>query len=336
MSKALKVIGKILLGLVLFVIVLLYALRIVDGVLFGPFYSKSEAAFFAPAINDGFVHQGFDYDEENNTFLVAGYMTDKSASRVYILDEKGNVERYVSLKKANGKPYTGHTGGVEHYGDYMYITGSKGLDVFSYAEVKNGASEVTLLGTVLTYNDPAHCYISNGHILVGSFHDCGAYLSESYEQIDLPDGSGKNNSTAIVFALNESFTDTWSVDPTPKAVVSTGNNVQGMCVTADGRVVLSTSFGATPSKLLVYDTTHLPTVENYNFAGTFNNQTFSFNVKLLYLENSSLIQTITAPAMSEELVYRNGKMYIMCESASNKYLFGKFTNGIFIHAYKIG
>ena len=139
-----------------------------------------------------------------------------------------------------------------------------------------------------------------------------------------------------MFALNESFTDTWSVDPTPKAVVSTGNNVQGMCVTADGRVVLSTSFGATPSKLLVYDTTHLPTVENYNFAGTFNNQTFSFNVKLLYLENSSLIQTITAPAMSEELVYRNGKMYIMCESASNKYLFGKFTNGIFIHAYKIG
>ena len=40
---------------------------------------------------------------------------------------------------------------------------------------------------------------------------------------------------------------------------------------------------------------------------------------------------ITAPAMSEDLDYANGKFYTNFESACNKYIFGKF----FINSDKI-
>ena len=39
--------------------------------------------------------------------------------------------------------------------------------------------------------------------------------------------------------------------------------------------------------------------------------------------------------MSEEIVYKDGRIYIMTESASNKYIFGKFMSGIEVYSYKV-
>lgn len=50
-------------------------------------------------------------------------------------------------------------------------------------------------------------------------------------------------------------------------------------------------------------------------------------VPIYYLDKSNLVNTVTVPPMSEEIVYKDGKIYIMCESASNKYIFGKLTSG---------
>ena len=45
---------------------------------------------------------------------------------------------------------------------------------------------------------------------------------------------------------------------------------------------------------------------------------------------TTLVETIVAPPMSEEIVYLDGKIWIMNESASNKYVFGKFTTGNYL------
>ena len=75
--------------------------------------------------------------------------------------------------------------------------------------------------------------------------------------------------------------------------------------------------------------------ENYTFKGTTKNgDEFSFeNIKLLYLDSQNCEQVIKAPPMAEELVYLDGKIYIMNESASNKYIFGKITSGRYVFAY---
>ena len=39
--------------------------------------------------------------------------------------------------------------------------------------------------------------------------------------------------------------------------------------------------------------------------------------------------------MSEEIVIVDGKLYTMCESATNKYIFGKFTSAKYCYATDI-
>ena len=53
------------------------------------------------------------------------------------------------------------------------------------------------------------------------------------------------------------------------------------------------------------------------------------------LDNASLIESIKIAPMSEEISITNGKCYIMCESASNKYKFGKLTGGKWCYSIKL-
>ena len=58
-------------------------------------------------------------------------------------------------------------------------------------------------------------------------------------------------------------------------------------------------------------------------------------VPLYYLESSILQKTVKAPPMAEELVYQDGKILIMNESASDKYIFGKLTRGKYVYGYEV-
>ena len=331
MKKILILISKILGIVVAVVIVALLGFKAFDGIKHASFYKNADPVFKTPGIKDNFVQQGFDYVEQDEVFLVAGYMSDKTCSRVYVVQPDGSTA-FVNLKKADGSDYTGHTGGIVRNGEYVYITGGDGLDVFSYEDILAGKDSVQMLGQVKTYVDPAHCYIFGEYMLTGSFFIEEDYETPAHERMTTPCGD-ENTSIITAFKLEES--QPFGIDPTPKAVISTRRCVQGMCVTDDNKVVLSTSYGLSTSQLFVYDTSDLPTVENYTFAGTTKNgQDFSFeNIKLLYLESDDCVQVIKAPPMAEELVYLDGKIYIMNESASNKYIFGKITTGKKIYAY---
>ena len=47
-----------------------------------------------------------------------------------------------------------------------------------------------------------------------------------------------------------------------------------------------------------------------------------------------LLDVVKASPMSEELVCLDGRIIVFCESACNKYVFGKLTTGFDIYAYK--
>lgn len=327
MKKILSVILKILLIIVLCVAAILGGVKLTGRVVLADFYENAEAAFPTPGVHDGFVQQGFDYVEEEKAFLAAGYMVDDTASRVYVIKEDGSTT-FTELKKKNGEDYTGHTGGIAHFGEYVYITGSTGVDVFSYDDIISGKDSTKRLGGVKTYNNPAYCYIHNGYLLAGSFYDFGKYETPAHERMTTPSGDD-NTSIITVFKLGETFE--FGIDPTPKAVISTRSHTQGMCVMKGGKVVLSTSYGFTLSQLFVYDASDLEMVEDYRFT---DGETFDFEgLKLIYLDSGNVVDVIKAPPMSEEVVYLNGKIYILSEFASNKYVFGKFTSGLDVYAY---
>ena len=320
---------RVLCGVLVFICTAVFAFVVVDRIRFRAFYQRAESTFAMPGIHSGYVPQGFDYDTDRGLFLSTGYMSNGKASRVYVMDGEGG-EYHAALANADGSAYTGHTGGIVHNGDYVYVTGDNGLDVFAYQDILAG-NTAKKVGEIRAYINPAYCYIADGYLLTGSFYREGNFETADYERMETPCGE-KNTALITVFKLDEGAD--FGVNPTPCAVISTRGLAQGMCITDSGKIILSTSYALAASKLFVYDSAKLQVEENYVFSGkTKDGLPFSLDVKRVFLDGNSLVDVIKAPAMSEELVYLDGKIYIMNESACNKYIFGKLTSGLKVYAY---
>ena len=237
----------VLISVAVFLAVILVAVggfKLYDYIGAAEFYNNSEKVFKTPGVNDSnFVPQGMTYDEASNTYFFTGYMGkpiigklgDDIASRVYFMDENENVG-YASLYEADGvTPYTDHTGGIEVFDKYVYVTGedSHGLDVFLLEDILDGDKAV-IQGTVKTYNSPAHTYTfdyeGQRYILAGSYHkDETVYLTPDHEKIAIPETDKTNTSVMTVFKLNADAT--YGVEPEPVAIISAREMIQGICMT---------------------------------------------------------------------------------------------------------
>lgn len=56
-------------------------------------------------------------------------------------------------------------------------------------------------------------------------------------------------------------------------------------------------------------------------------------IPLWYLDSNDLTKDVKLPPMSEEIVFVDGRIYVMNESACNKYLFGKLLRAKYIWSY---
>ncbi len=345
--------------LVAVILIAVLGFKLYDYVNASDFYNNSDVVFATPGVTDSnFVPQGMTYDEDRDTFLFTGYMGkpilgelgDDVAARVYVRDADGNVT-FTRLLNADGTPYTDHTGGMEIFGDYVYITGedSHGLDVFSAEDILAGKEDTKMLGTVLTYNSPAHVYSYeyNGqkYIMAGSYHkDDTVYTTPDHERITTPAGDN-NTSVMTVFKLDENAQ--FGVVSTPVAIISAREMIQGICITPDGQMVISSSWGLATSNLFFYDLSKVQHTDNYNYKGTITYGDlenpdgdsayfgdFDFTVPCYYVDSTCLVDTVVAPPMSEELVCLDGRIIVFCESACNKYLFGKLTTGFGTYGYE--
>lgn len=228
---------RVLCGVLVFLCTAVFAFVVVDRIRFHGFYKRAESAFAMPDIHSGYVPQGFDYDTDRGLFLSTGYMSNGKASRVYVMDGKGGAY-HTSLLDEDGSAYVGHTGGIVHNGDYVYVTGENGLDVFSYQDILAG-NTAKKVGEIRAYINPAYCYIADGYLLTGSFYRLGNFETADYERMETPSGE-QNTAIMTAFKLDESAE--FGVDPDPCAVISTRGLVQGMCITDSGKIVLSTSY----------------------------------------------------------------------------------------------
>lgn len=346
----------VILGILL---VAVLGFKLYDYIGAAEFYNNSEVVFATPGVVDSnFVPQGMTYDEKADRYFFAGYMGkpiigelgDDIAARVYVRNSDGSVT-FTRLLNADGTPYTDHTGGVEFFGDYVYVTGedSHGLDVFSAKDIIEGKSETKMLGTVKTYNSPAHTYTFdyNGerYILAGSYHkDETVYLTPEHEKFTTPAGDN-NTSVMTVFKLDANAE--FGINPTPVALISAREMIQGICITPDGQMVISSSWGLATSNLFFYDLSKVQSTVLDKYEGTITygdledenanryEEDFSFeNVPVYFVDSSCLVNTVVAPPMSEELVCKDGLIVVFCESACNKYMFGKISTGYSTYGYK--
>ena len=302
MKKGLRIAGKILLLLVsvllALVIVILGGLNCAKFFIYNEYYSLEEEVCKNPGLNDGFVHQGICVDDQSGKILLSGYMSDHSASRIYVTDTDDN-SYYVSIYK-DGEAFTGHFGGIAVSGNTAYIATDDAIHLITLADILNAENGATLTveKTIDINNQASYIYIDDTYLYVGEFHDGENYITNHpYETND-----GQYHAIITRYKLTDLYK--------PDRIYSVRNKVQGVCF-AEGKIILSTSYGLADSVYYIYNESDCIKSEN------------TLDGAPVYYVNN-LEKEFTGPAMAEGLDYYNGKVITMSESASNKYIFGKF------------
>lgn len=300
--KIFKILGKVFLLFVtsIFLIVLfVFAFfNVAKFAIYSEYYQIETNVCENPGLNDNFVCQGIAVSEENDCILVSGYMSDKTNSRIYVTDFSSN-SYYVKLTK-NGKPYKGHVGGIATTKEKVFLCGSGCFYILSLDEILNSkkGDEIELVDYFEIEGSASFIFSNEECIIVGEFHDGGQYVTEH------PYETGDGTYYAIMRQYNIN-------DLTLERVYSIRNKVQGACLTPEGKIVLSTSYGLASSEYFVYDVDDAKKSDKF-FEGA----------PVYYLEKYE--KKVTGPAMGEDVDCYDGGIITMTESASNKYIFGKF------------
>ena len=300
--------------------VILLGARLYFRIPVSEYYSHSEKEFTIPDINSGFIAQGLTYDDRSDCFFMTGYMNDKSSSPIYMVEKSTN--KYVKkllLQNPDGSEFHGHAGGMTVHGDYIYVAGSGDscLYVFSYEEAVKASDNSTLksIGTFPMPDDMSVAFTSSDEnvIYAGEFYRAENYKTAENHKMTTSAGD-YNQALMFAYRFSDSADALFGIEPEPFEVYSVTDLVQGMD-TYNGKLYLSTSYGIAFSHIYVYDKPQ--STKNLEIAG--------LTLPLYELDSASLTNTFKYPPMSEEIVCIDDRIYTMCESASNKYIFGKLT-----------
>lgn len=295
-----KIIASVVISLLALVVLVLGGLNIAKFFIYDDYYEAETALCKNPGLNDGFVCQGIAAVDGEDRILVSGYMADKSPSRIYVTTLDSD-SYYVTLH-CDGESYTGHAGGIAVSGEMAYI--ANGSKIFSFPlgdvlDAKNGDSVNIGSGTKIN-NKASFLYTDDTYLYVGSFIDDN---TKRVEEHIFDTAEGTHYAICSVYAIGDLSA--------PVRIYSIRDLVQGICFTPDGKVVMSTSCGLNSSGYYVYD-----------LADATESGKILDGAPVYYLDKPE--EKTDGPAMAEGLDFYKGKIITLTESASNKYIFGKF------------
>lgn len=231
-------------------------------------------------------------------YAMSGYISGEP-SRVYFI---GETAKYFTVNQG-GKAVSTHFGGITCAGDSLYISSGTGVIQVSLSEAlaaENGGT-VEVKGEIeADLKGAAFCYYFDGTLFIGEFYRPGNYETDESHHIAL----GDETNYGFVFLYREKE---GGFEKEPYAVISVREQVQGIAVWEDG-IALSTSYGLPDSKLFFYENVLKKEPE-----GEWN------GLDLYILDSTNLKLEWKTPCMSEEIFVKEGRIYILYESLSNKY-----------------
>ena len=291
---------------------------------------NSEQAFVIPYTNKGYIAQGITYDKDTDNFFLTGYMKDGSASPIFAVNKtRKRLVAAVRMTNQDGTPFTGHAGGLSLMNGKIYVAGSNDgcFYVFDKAQILSAKKDAPVAYTGILDlkkdNDKikiAYCTTDKGLIYAGEFYRDPQYILSESHKVQTQDGL--QYALLVGFEINADGLTT-----TAKIAYSTPIEIQGMCF--DGNYAyLTTSWGLGKSYVYKYDLNKI--------AQSGTKQVCGETVPLYNLTMKNMEACYTLPPMAEEIECVDGSFYITNESASNKYVFGKFTGGKWCRSYKFG
>lgn len=301
-------------ALVAIVIIAVLALNIYVRAAFSSFFEAAEPQFEIPGLASGFVPQDLDHVEADDSWLFSGYMADHSPSPIYRRTAAGETQTlYVTTPE--GAPYDGHGSAITTNEQFAYLACEDGYLVIPLDTLIFAADGDHLQATEMVPLDfsPAFMNIEDGQLYAGNFYYPGDYETPANHHIITPDGT---ENPAVMYAFPEEPETPGRFSTVPDEVFSIPGMVQGTCLSAEGDIVLSTSFGIAPSHLLAYS------VDLAAPDGTFTTNDGN-EVPLFCLDSRNQVGDLEGPPMQEGIESHDGRIFTSDESASNKYIFGK-------------
>ena len=331
--KIFKVILKVLCIVLASVIALFLlawgSLHVAKFIIYSDYYAQGEQVSKIPALNKGFVPQGLDYDPETDTYIHSGYNGEKA--ELYLVT--GKETKAIVLLTQEGEQAKGHAGGVTRAGDYLYISdnhaegdGKVGyLRIYRFSDIWNAkdGDSVKAIGQFTVDTSASFCFSDDDYIYVGEFYRPEAYETKKEHYFTTPAGD-ENKAILSAFPLDEN--GLIADGAKPAFCVSITSQVQGFAVTEDGKVMLSRSWGLTPSYMEFH--------EAWKDSGKTIN-TMDVDVPLYYLDSTTRTENMKMPCFSEGLALVDGKVVVSFESACNKYIVGKFFFANKVMAFEI-
>ena len=323
----------ILIAVVFLIAQLYFKVPVID------YYKASNKEMKIPGLSDNLVPQGFDYVESEGIYLVGGYQKDGSPSRVYRIDRQSSESTgYVVLGDSEGNGVSPHAGGLAVHNDYLFVAGDEDASLYIYnlSDVLSSKS-----GTVIKMVEEFHttyrqdsinvaflCF-TDDRLIVGEFYRDPNYMTDESHWITTSSGE-ENRALAFCYAFSDGEDSVCGVDTKPSEIWSLPGLVQGMAV-YDGKVWISQSYGTAKSTISCYDIFGSDPVDTrfYIYSGIAKSDEI---IPIYALDNNTLVSSFEAPPMTEEIVFVDDKILIMCESASNQYYFGNLTGGRWCYA----
>ncbi len=307
LRKLVKILLVLLICLISLFVLAFGGLNLLKFAIYNEYYGIKQNLCTNPGLSDGFIcqgicaYRGLDLSENTDDMIfVSGYMKNDSASRIYVTDLE-NSSYYVTLKDTNGNDFNGHAGGITISGSTVYIADGSCIHEINIDDIlsaENGDAVVIRKQTSVN-NSASFIYSDDSYLYVGEFHNGKQYITD--HPFETPEG------------INYAIVSRYSFDnlENPNAIYSIRDKVQGFCVSPQGDIVLSTSYGLTDSYYYVYKS-----------ADIVDSGLTMDGAPVYFLTNC--YRQIKGPAMAEGLDFYCEKVITLTESASDKYIFGKF------------
>ena len=304
---------KLILLIIAAVILIIAAvIVIIPAIQTGDFASRAEKVVQVPDLNSGFVPQGLEFLPESEVFLVSGYLG--KTAQIKVVGE--NTSFSVSLYSADGSDFRSHAGGDCKSGDFVYISGEESIYAFKLNDILSGSA--ALVGKFPVNNRASFCFADEKYVYVGEYYFGALYQTAESHHIKTP-ADDENNALVFAFLIDEN--QPLGLKTEPEFAFSITGSVQGMEIVGN-TAFLSASDRINGSRLLSYDISRAK-------IGQFG------EIPLVFLDSSNLVGKQPMLPQSEGIVYVDGKMHILFESAANKYLIGRLFGADYIYSLAI-
>lgn len=275
-----------------------------------------------PGLHQDLVPQGITYMAQKDWLIMSFYRTGNSASVLAIVEAaSGEYVKAVHLQHIDGTPYVGHAGGVAVSDGFLFVSSDHTLFYTPLHALVNAENEapIQFTGSLPMETRGSFAKVAEGTLWVGEFAFSGAYLTRENHHL-----YNRNN------VLYQGWMLGYVLDPVtgfipadtpldedgqyvPDYILSIPYRIQGMSI-SESHIVLSQSYGRTAdSHLFIYSNPLETAPHQYVTVG-------GEAVPVWFLDNTIQTDTLLAPPMSESIVLKDNDLYVLYESASDKYV----------------